>query len=65
MCEGSNMQQMVKRAVKSSDPLLFKLVKTISSHDGKPKEYFVNTVSVVADIIRMAKSATNSGILLH
>lgn len=64
MCEGNNMQQMVKRAVKTSDPLLFKLVKTISSHDGKPKEYFVNNISVVADIVRMVKSAPNSGIQL-
>ena len=60
MCEGTNMQQMVKRAVKSSDPLLFKLVKTISSHEGKPREYFVTTTSVVADIVRMTKSAAHS-----
>jgi len=59
------MQQMVKRAVKSADPLLFKLVKTISSHDGKPKEYFVTTTSVVADIVRMAKSSTHSDLLVE
>lgn len=65
MCEGTNMQQMVKRAVKTSDPLLFKLVKTISSHEGKAKEYFVNTVSVVADIVRMVKSAPYSDLLVE
>lgn len=56
------MQQMVKRAVKSADPLLFKLVKTISSHEGKPREYFISTPTIVADIVRMTKSATSTGI---
>lgn len=65
MCEGTNMQQMVKRAVKSADPLLFKLVKTISAHDGKPKEYFVANPPVIADIVRMAKSSTHSGMVSY
>eukprot|EP00026_Physarum_polycephalum_P002706 Phypoly_transcript_02714.p1 GENE.Phypoly_transcript_02714~~Phypoly_transcript_02714.p1 ORF type:complete len:620 (+),score=86.23 Phypoly_transcript_02714:716-2575(+) len=65
MCDGNNMQLMVKRAVKTFDPLLFKLMKTISSHEGKPREYFIANISVVADIIRMAKTVQNSDLLVE
>lgn len=63
MCEGNNLLQMVKRAMKTSDPLLMKLVKTISSHDGKCKELFANNPTIVAEIVRMTKGSASSGII--
>ena len=41
ICEGSGLRLLMKRAFKFKDPLLLKMARNISQHDGPTKEQFV------------------------
>lgn len=41
ICEGHGLQLLVKRAFKFRDPLLMKMIRNISQHDGPTKQLFV------------------------
>jgi hypothetical protein len=41
ICEGSGLRLLMKRAFKFKDPLLLKMARNISQHEGPTKEQFV------------------------
>lgn len=41
ICEGPGLRLLMKRAFKFKDPLLLKMARNISQHDGPTKELFV------------------------
>ncbi|GAB6027026.1 Kinesin-associated protein 3, variant 2 [Chamberlinius hualienensis] len=51
ICEGHGLQLLVKRAFKYGDPLLMKLIRNISHHEGSTKNLFVDFVSDFAEAI--------------
>ena len=44
MCEGANLMSLIRRAAKTGDPFLMKLIRNISHHEGKCKELFVVSI---------------------
>lgn len=47
ICEGSGLRLLMKRAFKFKDPLLLKMARNISQHDGPTKEQFVVSANFV------------------
>ena len=41
MCERNGLRHLMKRAFKFRDPLLMKMVRNISQHDGPTKKLFI------------------------
>ena len=41
ICEGSGLKLLMKRAFKFKDPLLLKMARNISQHEGPTKQQFV------------------------
>ena len=41
ICEGSGLRLLMKRAFKFKDPLLLKMARNISQHDGPTKQQFL------------------------
>ncbi|XP_046844229.1 kinesin-associated protein 3-like isoform X2 [Xenia sp. Carnegie-2017] len=56
ICEGSGLRLLMKRAFKFKDPLLLKMARNISQHDGPTKEQFV---PFIADLANAAKTFTD------
>ncbi|XP_019620745.1 PREDICTED: LOW QUALITY PROTEIN: kinesin-associated protein 3-like [Branchiostoma belcheri] len=52
VCEGSGLKLLMKRAFKTKDPLLMKMVRNISQHDGPTKGMFVEYVADLANAIK-------------
>ncbi|XP_018609807.1 kinesin-associated protein 3a isoform X1 [Scleropages formosus] len=48
MCEGNGMKMLMKRALKLKDPLLMKMIRNISQHDGATKQLFIDYVGDLA-----------------
>jgi hypothetical protein len=46
MADGDNLKMLMLRAKKTADPLLMKMIRNISTHEGKCKEMFVVLVLV-------------------
>lgn len=46
---GNGLKMLMKRALKFKDPLLMKMIRNISQHDGPTKNLFI--VSVVGDLL--------------
>lgn len=48
MCEGNSLKILMKRALKLKDPLIMKMVRNISQHDGATKNLFIDYVGDLA-----------------
>uniref|UniRef100_T1IWM8 Kinesin-associated protein 3 n=1 Tax=Strigamia maritima TaxID=126957 RepID=T1IWM8_STRMM len=51
ICEGAGLKLLMKRAFKLHDPLLMKMIRNISQHDGPTKQQFVEFVPDLANAI--------------
>ncbi|XP_071153872.1 kinesin-associated protein 3-like [Mytilus edulis] len=54
ICEGQGLKMLMKRAFKFRDPLLMKMVRNISQHDGPTKNLFVDYISDLAEAMLQA-----------
>ena len=41
ICEGNGLRLLMRRAIKFKDPLLLKMIRNISQHEGPTKREFV------------------------
>uniref|UniRef100_W5M187 Kinesin-associated protein 3b n=1 Tax=Lepisosteus oculatus TaxID=7918 RepID=W5M187_LEPOC len=48
ICEGNGLKMLMKRALKLKDPLLMKMIRNISQHDGPTKNLFIDYVGDLA-----------------
>ncbi|XP_073712292.1 kinesin-associated protein 3a [Misgurnus anguillicaudatus] len=48
MCEGNSLKILMKRALKLKDPLIMKMIRNISQHDGATKNLFIDYVGDLA-----------------
>uniref|UniRef100_A0A8C2INT9 Uncharacterized protein n=1 Tax=Cyprinus carpio TaxID=7962 RepID=A0A8C2INT9_CYPCA len=48
MCEGHGLKMLMKRALKLKDPLMMKMIRNISQHDGPSKNLFIDYVGDLA-----------------
>ncbi|XP_043941205.1 kinesin-associated protein 3 [Protopterus annectens] len=48
ICEGNGLRMLMKRALKFRDPLLMKMIRNISQHDGPTKTLFIDYVGDLA-----------------
>ncbi|XP_061587967.1 kinesin-associated protein 3-like [Cololabis saira] len=48
MCEGNGLKMLMKRALKTRDCLLMKMIRNISQHDGPTKPLFIDYVGDLA-----------------
>uniref|UniRef100_A0A671Q0H9 Kinesin-associated protein 3-like n=1 Tax=Sinocyclocheilus anshuiensis TaxID=1608454 RepID=A0A671Q0H9_9TELE len=48
MCEGNGLKMLMKRALKLKDPLMMKMIRNISQHDGPFKNLFIDYVGDLA-----------------
>nr|XP_046176946.1 kinesin-associated protein 3-like isoform X2 [Oncorhynchus gorbuscha] len=48
ICEGNGLKMLMKRALKLKDPLLMKMIRNISQHDGPTKHIFIDYVGDLA-----------------
>uniref|UniRef100_A0A8C3XXJ8 Kinesin associated protein 3 n=1 Tax=Catharus ustulatus TaxID=91951 RepID=A0A8C3XXJ8_CATUS len=48
ICEGNGLKMLMKRALKFKDPLLMKMIRNISQHDGPTKSQFIEYVGDLA-----------------
>lgn len=49
ICEGNGLKMLMKRAFKYKDPLLMKMIRNISQHDGPTKNLFIDYISDLAE----------------
>lgn len=52
ICEGTGLRLLMRRAFKTKDPLLMKMIRNISQHDGQTKRDFMNYISDLAGMIK-------------
>ena len=52
ICEGNGLRLLMRRAIKFKDPLLMKMIRNISQHDGPTKREFVVTFKFFLVVIR-------------
>ena len=50
ICEGSGLRLLMKRAFKFKDPLMMKMVRNISQHDGPTKTLFIVSVFLLSPL---------------
>ncbi|KAH0506650.1 Kinesin-associated protein 3 [Microtus ochrogaster] len=48
ICEGNGLKMLMKRALKLKDPLLMKMIRNVSQHDGPTKSLFIDYVGDLA-----------------
>ncbi|XP_056620193.1 kinesin-associated protein 3a [Triplophysa dalaica] len=48
MCEGNGLKMLMKRALRLKDPLMMKMIRNISQHDGASKNLFIDYVGDLA-----------------
>ncbi|XP_059368516.1 kinesin-associated protein 3-like isoform X1 [Carassius carassius] len=48
ICEGNGLKMLMKRALKIKDPLMMKMIRNISQHDGPSKNLFIDYVGDLA-----------------
>ncbi|XP_051501059.1 kinesin-associated protein 3-like isoform X4 [Myxocyprinus asiaticus] len=51
MCEGNCLKMLMKRALKLKDPLMMKMIRNISQHDGPSKNLFICSNGVFEDYV--------------
>ena len=47
ICEGNGLRLLMKRAFKYADPLLMKMIRNISQHDGPTKTLFIVSIIII------------------
>uniref|UniRef100_A0A8C4Q6Y3 Kinesin-associated protein 3b n=1 Tax=Eptatretus burgeri TaxID=7764 RepID=A0A8C4Q6Y3_EPTBU len=62
ICEGTKLKMLMKRALRFKDPLLMKMIRNISAHDGPTKQLFLD---FVGDLAAQVKSSGNEDFLLE
>ncbi|XP_063283190.1 kinesin-associated protein 3 isoform X1 [Pelobates fuscus] len=48
ICEGNGLKMLMKKALKFKDPLLMKMIRNISQHEGQTKNVFIDYVGDLA-----------------
>ncbi|KAI4878275.1 hypothetical protein NFI96_011779 [Prochilodus magdalenae] len=48
ICEGNGLKMLMKRALKLKDPLMMKMIRNVSQHDGPSKNLFIDYVGDLA-----------------
>ncbi|KAL4218964.1 Kinesin-associated protein 3 [Mactra antiquata] len=49
ICEGQGLKMLMKRAFKFKDPLMMKMIRNVSEHDGPTKNLFIDYISDLAE----------------
>lgn len=62
ICEGNGLKLLMKRAFHFQDPLVMKMIRNISQHDGPTKALFLDFVSNLAEAIQ---KSTNDEFVLE
>ena len=52
---GNGLKMLMKRALKLKDPLLMKMIRNISQHDGPPKHLFIVSTKFMLDLNDLIK----------
>ena len=63
ICEGQGLKMLMKRAFKFKDPLLMKMIRNVSEHDGQTKSLFVVSTVLshqISEIIFLTFSQTTN-----
>ncbi|XP_033122038.1 kinesin-associated protein 3-like [Anneissia japonica] len=55
ICEGNGLRLLMRRALNTRDPLLLKMIRNISQHDGPTKTSFIEFISNIAEVIRQSE----------
>ncbi|XP_067118777.1 kinesin-associated protein 3 isoform X2 [Centruroides vittatus] len=56
ICEGNGLKLLMKRAFHFQDPLVMKMIRNISQHDGPTKALFLDFVSNLAEAIQKSSN---------
>ncbi len=54
ICEGQGLRVLMQRAFHYQDPLIMKMIRNISQHDGQTKSLFVEFLADIADAVKRA-----------
>ena len=50
ICEGNGLKMLMKRGFKFKDPLLMKMIRNVSEHDGPTKNLFIVSMMFTLNI---------------
>ena len=56
ICEGHGLRMLMQRAFHYQDPLVMKMIRNISQHDGITKNLFIEFIGDIADAVQRADS---------
>ena len=56
ICEGSGLRVLMQRAFSYQDPLIIKMIRNISQHDGVTKTLFIEFIGDIADAVHRAEN---------
>ena len=56
ICEGDGLRVLMQRAFSYQDPLIIKMIRNISQHDGVTKKLFIEFIGDVADAVHRAEN---------
>ena len=55
ICEGNGLKMLMKRAFKFKDPLLMKMIRNVSEHDGPTKNLFIVSIRILPQNCKFLK----------
>merc|ERR1711892_1568716 len=56
ICEGNGLRLLMQRAFTYQDPLIIKMIRNISQHDGVTKTLFIEFIGDIADAVHRAEN---------
>merc|ERR1719410_2453273 len=56
ICEGNGLRLLMQRAFSYQDPLIIKMIRNISQHDGVTKTLFIEFIGDIADAVHRAEN---------
>ena len=56
ICEGEGLRLLMQRAFSFQDPLIIKMIRNISQHDGVTKTLFIEFIGDIADAVHRAEN---------
>ena len=56
ICEGNGLRVLMQRAFTYQDPLIIKMIRNISQHDGVTKTLFIEFIGDIADAVHRAEN---------
>ena len=56
ICEGNGLRVLMQRAFSYQDPLIIKMIRNISQHDGVTKSLFIEFIGDIADAVHRAEN---------